>query len=638
MKKEKKEIAINTSSGAEKVEKIEKEMKTEGGNVEEVAMKAKSEKTPTKEQSAKAEAALGSERKETKVSAKKVNAASSDGKAERESRAAKARVEAALKRKELQEKRKAERLERAEKRKAERAKRIAQEHAALEKRLADRKAAIEKRAAQKKAQAEKRKAEKEAAIRERAHAKANKNQTNAKKKAQRSNRKKERNERRGERNKGYGGWLAAVISLGAVTLALTTAVTVGAIDLSRTKKAAMASYKGTMYELTGIMEHVDDDLDRARISASKMQQARILTDLLVQARLAELDLEKMPIPVESDRNITTFINHTAAVCERLLAKLRRGEALSAADMETLERLYQTNHSIRMELDELMGSMQDKDLMDYIKDGMGTVGETLGRLEDLTLEENRAAMEKAKDEMKKNMPKMPENTDDEQANGIDPARAEALCGQYFSEYKIADFQCIGETVTRSYKAYNVQGYDENGSMLFAELDQKDGTLLRFDYYEECTSDTFDLQNAERIAQQFIQTLGYTDMEVVRFRENGTTTDFTFVYEADGVAYYPDEVRVKVCRTRGVVSGMDATKFLKNHKNRIEPSVSITMGEAADKLYKGLEIQSSRLAVVKANKGERAAYEFLCGYQGEMYFVYVDANTGEEIAIVNTKNVA
>ena len=221
--------------------------------------------------------------------------------------------------------------------------------------------------------------------------------------------------------------------------------------------------------------------------------------------------------------------------------------------------------------------------------------------------------------------------------ISPTEAEKLCGRYFSDYNITEFQCVGETTSRMTMAYNVQGYDEKGTLLFAEISQENGALIKFDYYENCNEDTFDLQNAERIAEQFLEKLGYDDMEVVRYKENGTMTDFTFVYEDDDVAYYPDEVRVKICRSRGVVTGFDASKYLKNHKERKEINPSISLGEAYEKLHDKLTVESSRLAVVKAGKGERAAYEFLCSYEDEMYFVYLDANTGEEIAIINARTV-
>ena len=613
MKKKETKIATNVSSGAEKVEVVEKELKkAQGGEVK---------KKTTKTLSAKGDAALGdSTKKEEPVNAKKVNEQISSRKAEVESEAAKARVELALKRKEAQSKRK-----------EERAKKKAEKTAAREKRIAAKKALIEKRAAEKKALVEKRAAEREAQIRERAHAKANKNQAQSKKKAERQRQRS--SHKRESRSKSYGGWIAAVVALGVTTLALATTVTVGAVEMSAMKKGAMSANRATMYELTGIMEHVDNDLDRVRISASPIQQSRILTDLLVQARLAETDLEKLPISFQEEQNITVFINRTAMECERMLAKLRRGEQLNDKDLADLEALYKANHSIREELNGLTEKMSDKDITEYMKGKGGMISETLNRLESLTLEENRAAFERKMEEMKgAGMRSMPESGE----NALDGSRAVEMCKQYFAKYKINDFQCVGETVTRGYSAYNVQGYDEKGTLLFAEIDRQSGELVGFEYYEECSAENFDLNNAEKIAEEFLTGLGYEDMEIVKCREMGSTAEFTFLYEYDGVVYYPDEVRVKVCRTRGVVTGMDATKYLRNHKDRVEMNAKINLETARERLSEKLAMESARLAVVNTARGERTAYEFLCSYQNTYYYVYIDAETGDEIAIINAQN--
>ena len=597
MKKQEKEIAVNTSSGAEKVETIEKEVKTQ----------PKSGKAATK-----------STAKTTKTSAK----------VKKEEDAAKARIKAAQKK--------------------------------------------EKAAKEKKERMEKRKAKREERRRQRAHAIAARNQEIERLKKERAKRRAEKKERREEerkqrsagRKQSNGGWIAAVSVLGATTLALTGALTAGAVEMKRSNENTMTAYRGTMYELTGIMEHVDDDLERARISATPSQQSRILTDLLVQTRMAELDLEKLPLAGESDRGITAFINRTAGECERLLAKLRRGESLSDEDFERLEGLYKANHAIRTELDKVLAEMTDESLQEFIKKGTGSIADAMGRIDKSTLEENRAAMErgmektsdklkegmeKAKDKMKDAKDKVQDKVEEmtqKTANmgekgkdmpHIESARAEQLCKEYFSDYDIQQYQCVGETVTRGYSAYNVEGYDGKGTLLFAEISQKDGALLRFDYYEDCDADTFDLQNAERIAEEFLEKLGYDDMEVVRFRENGTMTDFTFVYEDDDVAYYPDEVHVKVCRSRGVVTALDASKYIQNHRERVAPNVKISMEEAQARLHDKLTVEASRLAVIKTKRGEVAAYEFLCSYGEENYFVYVDGVTGEEISIVNAKGI-
>lgn len=635
MKKKTTEISVNTSSGAEKVENIEKEIKKEGGE------KTTAKKTVT---STAQKNAQGSPKTEKTTVEKKT---------EKENKAADERVKAALKRKEAQARRKAAKKELAAKKAEARKKKLAEKQAMIEKRKAEKKAKAEKHAAERKALAEKRAAEKEQKLRERAHAKANRNNAQSKKKASRSQKRENNKEKNKDRNKGYGGWIAAVVSLGVVSLALATTVTVGAMEMRKGRDALMGSYKSTMYELTGIMENVDSDLDRIRVSASPAQQSRILTDLLVQARLAELDVEKLPVSAESDRNVSVFVNRTAAECERMLSKLRNGEQLNDRDRAILEELYRKNHAMREELGKLLEGMTDKDLMEYVKDGAGSIKSALERLEQTTIEENMNKVEKkveegkdkleeGKDKIEKKIKEMTGagTQSSKPVNGekphIEAAKAESLCAQYFAGYNIAEFQCIGETVTNGYAAYNVQGYDDRGNQLFAEVSQADGALLRFDYYEDCMDETFDIRNAELIAEEFLEKLGYDDMEAVRVRANGSMSDFTFVYEDDDVVYYPDEIRVKVCRTRGVVSGFDATKYLQNHKGRDELKVNLTLADAYGKLYKELSVESSRLALVKTVRGERPAYEFLCSYGDENYFVFLDALNGEEISILNVKS--
>jgi hypothetical protein len=62
----------------------------------------------------------------------------------------------------------------------------------------------------------------------------------------------------------------------------------------------------------------------------------------------------------------------------------------------------------------------------------------------------------------------------------------------------------------------------------------------------------------------------------------------------------------------------------------------MEEAKEKLHEKLDFEKGELALVKAKGGERLAYEMVCGYGKEKYFIYLDADTGNEIAILNAKN--
>lgn len=583
MKKKEQEISVNLSSGAEKVERIERKKETKEGKRGKSVKKSVTTEKPVR---AQGDAAMGDSVRAKQAEKEEKQALRAKEKAEKESKAAEARVASALKKKEEKEKKAQQRKEKQERLKKEREER--------------------KRA--------------------HAHAKANRRKD-------REQRRKNRAEKGGDR-KSYGGWLAAVISLSAVTLALGTTMTIGAIELKSVKEDTTASYRSTMYELTGILEHVDDDLDRVRVSASSSQQSRILTDLLVQARLAEMDLERLPIDAETDRNTTVFLNRTAHICERLLGKLRKGETLTDEDMQGLENLYAATHRIRNGLDEYISGMQDSDIMTYVKKGEGAFSDMLAKLEAVTLEENRADLSAKK---AKTGEAGTRQTPPEKESKINTADAEKLCADYFSDYKITNFQCVGETMSHGGATYNVQGYDANGTLLFAQIRQEDGALAGFDYYAECNVETFDRENARTIAENFLDKLGYSNMQAVRTRSNGTTEDITFVYTQDGVVCYPDTVHVKVCRTRGIVSGFDANRFLRNHKDRGALNTKITLQQARDKLSDKLTVEHSRLALVEAGKKECTAYEFYCSYGEENYLVYLSAQTGEEIAILNVNGL-
>ena len=611
------ELATNVSSGAEKVESIEQEVK------QETAKRAKNAK------------------KTAKVGKKK---ATDKEKAKKEELRAKARVEKALKKQEIKRKKKEERekrkQERIEKRKAGN-KAFAERKARAEKRKAERKARMEKKRAEKQARAEKklaerkaleekRKLEREERIRERAHRKANHRQAKNKRNKQRAEQRKERRENRAP---GYGGWLATVIALGAVTLGLASVVTVGAIEMNGMQNGMMSAYQGATYELAGIMENVDEDLDRVRLSGDVSQQSRILTDVLVQARLAELDLEKLPISAQSDANLTRFVNTLASEANRMLGKLRNGQALTGEDFAKLQKLYETNHTVRMQLDEYASKMCCKDFTKYMKKGKGALADVLGRLEGSTLEENNLTPNGNASQMDRAGTKQTKD-----AVRISTAKAEELCKAYFAKYNIKDFQCVGETNARGGALYNVQGYDDRGTQLYAEVDEYTGKLVRFDFFEECNGDKFDKESCAKIAEEFLTSLGYQDMTLVRARRNGSTLDFTYAVEQDGIIIYPDSVRVKVCGTRGVVSGFDGGRYLKNHSQRENLTTAISVEEAESRLQKGVEVEGSRLAVVQTAGGERTAYEFVCSFMEERYLIYIDAVDGNEISIINLKTIA
>ena len=436
---------------------------------------------------------------------------------------------------------------------------------------------------------------------------------------------------------GIGGWIAAVVTLGAATLALTAVVTVGAIDAYNTKGVMMSGYRATMYELITAVEDMDDDLDKACIATSPKLQGELLTEILVKSRLAEMGLEKLPVSFEQDENLMGFLNDTSSMCEEMLAKLASGAQLSTKDMARLEKTCKTMRSARGTLDELAATVEDNDVADFMKGVKNRIGDAFDKLENGSMFDGegetppKAMMPGGGDGV---MP-IPEKKQ-EKPEGISSGKAEELCRNYFAEYGIQSIEYAGELKSEGMQAYNFCMKDEEGTRLFAQIAKMDGALVRFDYYKECTQHVVDIRSAKALAEVFLEKLGYENMVAVDVEEEGTNAEFTFAYEMDGCICYPDEVEVKVCEERGLVIGLDASDFLKNHRSRDAMNAKVSMEEAQSRLSPKLSVEATRSVLFEKDGKEVLAYEFFCGYNEDYYFVYIDAMSGEEFAICNAKD--
>lgn len=638
MEKKENNIAKNTSSGAEKVENIQERVQAKSESAE-AAVAAK--KSSVKKQAQKAahgrKAERAAEQKEKAAAKKRVDAAI----AKEERKAKKAEMKAARKAKkaEMTAARKAKREERRLQMKEKRREREAMMKEKRAERKAERLARKEllrnETAAQRIERIEKEHAEKLALKkqkREQAYnLKLEKQDAKLKKREQRLRDKQHRRETR--RTPGFGGWLAAVISLGVVSLALTAVVTLGAINMSDMNGAMASSYRGTLYELVGIMENVDTDLNKVRVSASPSQQSRLFTDLLVQTRLAESSLERFPLESQADENVTSFINRTADYSQSMLNKIHSGEKLSEEDLARIEKLYQTNHKVREELNRLATTMTEKEMAAFMGAKKGNrVYESFRALENATLEENG----EERGPFASVAPENKQGGEQDKKEELSSSRAEELCSEYFKDYDIGKIDYAGETTAKDIEAYNFFLHDGRGRRLFAQISKKGGALMSFDFYEDCSAKNFDLERSKMIAEDYLSGLGYENMTAVWVNESGSQATFNFAYEQDGTVYYPDMIKVKVCETRGKVVGLDAVAFLKNHRIRAEVNTKLSLWDAQEKLNPVLDVSASRLTVIPVEGREVAAYEFVCDYKGETYFIYVDALTGEEVRILNVLN--
>ncbi len=588
----KKKIGSNISSGAEKVERVEKapaeQARAEAQEAERAAADARYEAARARAAEKEVQRTDASERKQQALREKlKEKEARMERRAEAQTARAEKRAAKAARREMLKEESAADRKTRIAREKRERLAQKRQRAEEKEKKLAEkqasRKRAQEKRAARKKGDGKK-------------------------------------------RAPGIGGWIAAVSVLGAASLALATVVTVGSFRMTDMAMSSANGFRATLYELVSVSEDMDDNFAKLRISSGAGEQRTLLTEILVDSAIMESAIEKFPVDAATSTDMSAFVNRTGMYARAMLRKLAAGGSLSEREQQLVSYLYETNAKLCSELNDLALHTPSKELAAFFEGKTGAVSDRFAEL-------GRSAAEKP--EQIGDAPFAGEGNVEENAiigiAEVSAAKAEELLREKFADYHVADVRMTGETMAKDVRAYNFVLTDAGGTEYFAQVSKNGGKLVFFDSYEVCTQKNFSLENCDSLAQEFLATLGYRGLTPVWFSDAGNVASITYVADLDGVRAYPDMIRVRVCEEKGRVVGMDAHAYVVNHHGERMTRPGISVAAAQAKLSSALEVEDRNLALIPMGRREVLAYEFLCRYGEEQYLFYLDAHTGDELRI-------
>ena len=428
-----------------------------------------------------------------------------------------------------------------------------------------------------------------------------------------------------ERTPGFGGWLAAVIALGVSTLALGTMLTFGWINYNGVQAGRADDAAHSLYELNAIVDNLDANLAKARVAESAGDRARIFTDIAVESELAESAIERLPVAGDLTRSMTAFINKVGESAQNMIYTVAGGEELSSSQIASIEYMYECNKQIKEFLNGLTTNCCQKDMIAAL-DGKGAMFDGFEGYIDPAVETPKEIYDGP----------FAENTEKVSAKDLDgleeisAQRAEELASEYFADYGVKGVRCTGETQAEQLTCYNVTMSTDDGEY-FAQFSKAGGKLVMFDSHKDCSDKIFNVENCKTIAENFLKSVGYKGLVCVWAGENGAACNLNYVYEQNGAAVYPDMIKVKVCEERGIVTGIEALPYVLNHVERTIASPALSKAQVQKKLGGKLDVQSSRLAIIPFNGGEKLAYEFCGTYGGNTYYVYLDASSGTELNV-------
>lgn len=495
--------------------------------------------------------------------------------------------------------------------------------------MAERRIELARIRASKKAQKEKAKA---LALREKTRRKAElkmkKQEIRDNRLARKEERKKVRERARQERKnsrQGYGGWLAAVITLSVATLVLASVLTFTFLMPTETDAMIENTYRKSFYDT---VEQVDNiDLNLSKVLASKDQSAiqKYLVDTAINSELAENDLQQLPLQDESKFYTTKLINQIGDYAKYLNNKLTDGGKITKEDRQTLSQLYQNNLTLKNALQDMVNNMGDDYSFKSVIDG-GSGNLVIGGFNDL----QNLSVEYP--ELIYDGP-FSDGQDNREIKGlsgemIDEQRAleifKGLFGGYSLENVMNDGMASGQI-----ECYNVSG-EKDGEVLYAQISKNGGKLITFAFAGSCKAVNVSEEKAVETANEFLATLDINDMKAVWINLTGNVYTINFAYEQNDVIVYSDLVKVRVCAETNMVIGIEAKSYYTNHTERKIEQPVLTQGMASKKVADEIGIITCRLAIVPiGTASEKLCYEFSGEYEGSTYYVYIDAINGRQV---------
>ena len=460
-------------------------------------------------------------------------------------------------------------------------------------------------------------------------------------------RKEERAERRRSRREGrsgFGGWLAAVVSLSVAVLALGAILTVGYFDLDEARAQLTDGYRRAAYELAERVEALDTSLAKARVAEGAALQ-RALTEVLVQCELAERDLESIPVDGVDAAPLAAFFGRTAGSSRRLLGKLAAGRALSAEEEAEVERLYGRAEELRegaATLSEGAAAVGAEAFgaQSRFREGFDALSRIAAEGERPQPPFGPPSQGKGASEGERPQPPFGPHPQGKGASegsllAAAPALSEREIGEraqsLFASYGCKDAVVVGRAERRGVACFEVEFSDGEGRPYTALLTERGGYLAFLDGHEDCSRLLFDRDACVEAARKFLDGCGYAGLVPVWATEGGSECRVEFVPEEEGVLLYTDRVMVKVCRGRGEVTGLDARLYLRCHKERAfaEPAVARETVEA--NAARRMDLLGVRAALIPRAGRELLCWEVRGTAGGRLYYAYVDAATGETAEI-------
>jgi len=211
--------------------------------------------------------------------------------------------------------------------------------------------------------------------------------------------------------------------------------------------------------------------------------------------------------------------------------------------------------------------------------------------------------------------------------ITSAEAKEKFFKLFPEFKDAKIHITESSQDAPYPFYHIQ-FHEGIRIGYADLTKKGGHLLSFLMERPFEKTTITVQQMKDKSAEYIKTLGFTDTEMVEYRENSIAWHLSFARKAEDndALIYADGIQLKIAKDNGELLGLNAMEYIQKEKIDKQKIVPI---DKAELFSSNFSVEEERLAYVENKQlQQRLAYQLIAVNESiGTYKIYIDTENHE-----------
>ena len=387
-----------------------------------------------------------------------------------------------------------------------------------------------------------------------------------------------------------------------------------------------AIYQRASFDLLDGASDLGINLRKISVSNSKSMQQSLLYEVWSASELAAGNLSTFKADDDGILKAQKFVNQLGDYSHTLALQLANGKSLSEQDRATLFKMGEVADEYQRALERVQRNLDEADL-DLSDDGaLDVFVQSFSSFAEPSFEYPEMIYDGPFSSALENR-----ETKGLQGEEITAEQGAELVKEHLSALNPSEIQYVseanGDIVTLDYTVAI------NGESAYVQIAKRGGMLISFNSRGEAQSAS--ITEASKTCQEralaFARSAGFEDMFVVWSSSSDGECVINLAPLQDGVILYPDLVKVKVRESDNSIIGFDATHYAFNHCPRTLDAPAISL-ETATNHVSIPAIRQGRLALIPLRETrEVLAYEFEC-HQNGVYYIYIDARTGEEVNIL------